>query len=58
MTIDWIIVTVLFYFILGTGCGRVIEAKKWREKGDHEYMNIKESWGRLYTVKFESKVEK
>lgn len=52
---DWIIIAVGFAFILGTACGRSIEAKKWREKGDHEYMNTKESWGRLYTVKIESK---
>ncbi len=57
MTMEWIIITVLISFILGTGCGRTIEAKKWREKGDHQYMNTKESWGRLYTVKYDSRVE-
>jgi hypothetical protein len=30
------------------------ELVKWREKGDHDYINRMESGGRLYQVKRES----
>lgn len=49
----------LFWLGTAIGClvgliiGKQGEAARWREKGDHEYMNRMESWGRLYYVKNE-----
>lgn len=37
----------------GVVIGAWMEARRWREKGDHDYMNTKESAGRLYTVQRE-----
>ena len=38
-------------FGIGGWFGLWSEARKWREKGDHEYMNTKESGGQLYLVR-------
>ncbi len=40
-------------FVVGAWLGTWAEARMWREKGDHEYLNTKESAGRLYVVKHE-----
>ena len=39
----------LFFF--GLILGVCMEGSMWRSKGDHEYMNVKESSGRLYNVR-------
>jgi hypothetical protein len=49
----WGALIVLIPFFAGSLFGRMVEARQWREKGDHEYMNTKESGGWLYTVKRE-----
>ena len=41
------------FFLVGLLLGTAGEAQRWREKGDHAYMNRKESGGRLYHVKRE-----
>lgn len=40
-------------FAFGVLLGQRLEALKWREKGDHKYMNRMASGGRLYQVKRE-----
>lgn len=47
---------ILIAAVVGLYVGVVLEARRWREKGDHEYMNRCESAGRLYFVKRESPV--
>lgn len=44
---------VLVGAALGFMLGAWLEAKRWRRKGDHEYMNLIESAGKLYIVKRE-----
>lgn len=44
---------ILVAISIGIVIGRWAEAEQWRHKGDHEYMNRKESGGRLYTVQRE-----
>ncbi len=39
---------------LGSWLGRWGEARRWREKGDHEYMNRMASGRHLYQVKREN----
>jgi hypothetical protein len=43
----------LISLTVGVLLGVWMEARRWREKGDHEYMNTKESGGHLYQVKRE-----
>ena len=43
----------LFIFCVGGFIGSWGEARKWRECGDHEYMNRNESSGELDQVKRE-----
>jgi hypothetical protein len=38
-------------FLVGMVIGRLLEARRWREKGNHDYMNTIESSGRLYHVR-------
>lgn len=38
-------------FVAGFFSGSWGEARQWRAKGNHEYMNTKESGGSLYTVR-------
>lgn len=38
---------------VGVLLGVWMEARRWREKGDHDYMNCKESGGHLYQVRRE-----
>ena len=44
---------ILLAFALGGKFGMWMEARRWREKGDHDYMNRMESGGHLYQVKRE-----
>ena len=37
--------------VVGCALGMWLRDFKWREKGDHDYMNTMESGGRLYKVK-------
>jgi len=53
MTDDLLFAFSMFGFPLGLALGAYLEARIWRGKGDHEYMNRKESGGRLYVVKRE-----
>ena len=46
---DWLY-TALVGLTMGVMLGAWMEARRWREKGDHDYMNRKESGGRLYQV--------
>ena len=48
---DWYF--ILGSFIMGYYAGWYVEARLWRSYGDHEYMNRKESGGKLYQVKRE-----
>jgi hypothetical protein len=54
MTTTMLVLTWVLAFGLGCWVGQSGEARIWREKGDHEHMNRKESGGRLYQVKRES----
>ncbi len=47
----FIIGIVFLFFAIGMYLGMWMRDFKWREKGDHEYMNTMESGGRLYKVK-------
>ena len=49
MTPDWYMVAGAL--VVGLWAGTWLEAIQWRRKGDHEYMNRKESGGHLYTVR-------
>jgi len=40
-------------FIGGLWLGSYLQARLWRGKGDHEYMNRMESGGNLYIVRRE-----
>lgn len=40
-----------YLFVLGLWAGHAIEAWAWRARGDHPYMNRRESGGRLYIVR-------
>lgn len=40
-------------FSIGLAVGGALEARLWRLKGDHDYMNTMESRGRIYKVKCE-----
>ncbi len=44
---------ILYAFLLGAVLGRWAEARLWRGKGDHDYMNRMASGGALYIVKRE-----
>ena len=37
--------------LVGVLLGQRAEARLWRERGDHEYMNTMESGGKLYLVR-------
>lgn len=51
---SWLLLfLIIVNFELGFLLGIWAEARQWREKGNHEYMNTKESTGRFYTVKRE-----
>lgn len=43
-----------FLCLAGVLLGQWLEARRWRAKGDHEYMNRMESGGRLYQVKHDN----
>ena len=43
----------LLAFALGGKLGMWAEGRRWREKGDHDYMNRMASGGHLYQVKRE-----
>ncbi len=51
MTIDWIVALIAFAFLCGVYVGMILRDGRWREKGDHPYMNKMESRGKLYQVK-------
>ena len=57
MTPDWYMVFSAFVvgFWAGLWAGSYLEAIQWRRKGDHDYMNRKESGGKLYNVKAEKR---
>jgi len=42
-----------FVFFFGVWVGQKSEARRWRNKGNHEYMNRMASGGYLYEVKKE-----
>ena len=44
----------LLAFVIGYGFGAWREARQWREKGDHNYMNRMSSGRYLYHVKRET----
>lgn len=46
-------VVALAAFTAGLALGSWLQARLWRGKGDHEYMNRMASGGALYTVKRE-----
>jgi len=43
--------SILAAFVAGLWLGSWLQARLWRSKGDHEYMNRMASGGALYTVK-------
>jgi hypothetical protein len=51
MSDDLLFALAMFGLPLGLALGAYLEARIWRGKGDHDYMNTKESGGSLYTVK-------
>ncbi len=51
VTIGLITAIGSFLFFFGLLLGICMEGSMWRSKGDHEYMNVKESAGRLYNVR-------
>lgn len=55
MTYEWSV--VLFAFGVGLLVGKWAEVRRWREKGDHDYMNCMESGGALYQVRREPPVD-
>ena len=50
--VEFVIINI-FIFCVGVCFGVWSEDRSWRERGDHEYMNRKESGGNLYQVKRE-----
>ncbi len=46
-------VAFVVFGMSGARFGMWVEDRRWREKGDHDYMNRMESGGRLYHVKLE-----
>ena len=49
----WVVISVLCAFTAGLYLGGYLQAARWREKGNHDYMNRMESDGHLYIVKRE-----
>ncbi len=49
---DEVLITVglAILFLFGYVLGQQMEARHWRGKGDHSYMNRMESGGKLYRV--------
>ena len=47
-------IIALLAFTAGLWLGSWLQARLWRGKGDHEYMNRMASGGALYTVKRET----
>ena len=50
----WGALIILIPFFLGSLFGQMTEARRWREKGDHDYMNRMASGRHLYQVKREN----
>ncbi len=53
-------ITALVFFggaILGLMIGRIAEARRWRSKGNHLYLNRMASGGRLYEVRREPSLD-
>lgn len=50
---DFVMLLILV-FGLGVFVGTWAEARKWREKGDHEYLNRMASGKHLYVVRRDS----
>lgn len=49
--IAWIV--AVYALVGGLWAGALLADRKWREKGDHDYMNRMASGGHLYQVKRE-----